>query len=150
MSKSKTLRKLNLVIITAFLTFHVSRIKCQNDTLHLNYHYTQNTAHDTTQKKIDKWIKSLNGKHVNIDIIAYYHKSEFKPAAVSRTEDLFIVINRKARNQVTIDNMEQRKGKNSQRTLVDIVYRSTDGTIIEKPALSSPPATTKFSADTVR
>ncbi len=92
------------IALTFFSTFN--QLHSQNDTLHLNYHYSQNTAHDSTQKKIDNWIKSLNGKHVNIDIVAYYHKSEFKPAAVSRTEDLFIVINRKARNQVSIDKME--------------------------------------------
>lgn len=134
------------IALTFFSTFN--RVYSQNDTLHLNYHYSQNTAHDSTQKKIDNWIKSLNGKHVNIDIVAYYHKSEFKPSAVSRTEDLFIVINRKARNQVTIDKMEQKKGKDSQRSLVDIVYHYTDGTVIEKPAVVAPPAATQPSTDT--
>lgn len=134
------------IALTFFSTFN--QLHSQNDTLHLNYHYSQNTAHDSTQKKIDNWIKSLNGKHVNIDIVAYYHKSEFKPAAVSRTEDLFIVINRKARNQVSIDKMEQKKGKDSQRSLVDIVYHYTDGTVIEKPAVAPPPAATQSSTDT--
>lgn len=37
------------IALTFFSTFN--QLHSQNDTLHLNYHYSQNTAHDSTQKK---------------------------------------------------------------------------------------------------
>jgi len=114
------------------LTFGcVSQNLLGQDTLHLNYHHTQMKAHDTTVAKIERWAKSLNGKSVNLKVLAYYHKSEFKPGATARNEDLFLVLNRKARTLITIQSMEAVKGKESQRNRVDIVYTFKDAPVVQ-------------------
>lgn len=121
------------------LTFGcVSQNLLGQDTLHLNYHHTQMKAHDTTVAKIERWAKSLNGKSVNLKVLAYYHKSEFKPGATARNEDLFLVLNRKARTLITIQSMEAVKGKESQRNRVDIVYTFKDAPVVQNSVAEEP------------
>jgi hypothetical protein len=113
-------------VLSLFALFAIiSPLSAQTDTLHLNYHYTQTSAHDSTQARIDEWIKSLNGKHVDIQIVAYFHKPEFKKAADARSEELFLILNRKARALFTFVSNGSKKGKDYQRTMVDIIYKPT-------------------------
>src|SRR3954467_6521444 len=111
------MKKLNFLSNTFSLTlffitlFFSSGISQTYDTLHLNYHHTATTAHDSTQKKIENWVKKLNKQHVDVRVYAYYHRPEFKKFADDRIEDLFIVLNRKARDLITIKEMTSKKGK---------------------------------------
>lgn len=97
------------------------------DTLHLIYHHTQNKAHDTTLKHIDRWIKSLNGTHMDITVVGYYPSSNFKPFAQERVDEMFLILNRKGRELFTFGEFAAKKGKDYQRTTVDIIYTPTGG-----------------------
>lgn len=92
------------------------------DTLHLDFHHTQVTVPDSIQKKIENWAKGLNGQHVNISVYGYFHRPEFKKFAQQRCDEMFLVLNRKARSLITIDFIGPKKGEDYQRTRVDIVY----------------------------
>src|SRR4051812_31108957 len=122
--KYKSHRRIFFSIPAAFILALLSPnfAKAQSDTLHLFYYYSQTKMHDTTVAKIDKWIKSLNGQHVNINVYAYYSKAELKEVAGQRADDLFLLLNRKARSLFTIESSGPKKGKEFQRTVVDIVY----------------------------
>lgn len=97
--------------------------KAQTDTLHINYDQIKTIPHDTSLAKIDAWIKTLKGAHVDINVYAYYSKMEFKKYAQERADEMFLVLNRKARTQFTIVFIGPKKGENSQRSRVDIVYK---------------------------
>jgi hypothetical protein len=97
----------------------------QTDTLHLYYVQVKTTLEDSAAAKIDKWVKKLNGQHVDIDVVAYYSKPEFKKYAQQRCDDLFLILNRKARAVITIKSIAPKSGKNSQRSTVDVIYRAT-------------------------
>lgn len=113
-------------IAILFITFFFAQSgRSQSDTLHLYYVQTQTTISDSTGKKIDRWVKSLNGKHVDINVVAYYSKLEYKKFAQQRADELFLVLNRKARALITIESIGPKKGENSQRTTVDIIYHLT-------------------------
>lgn len=99
------------------------------DTLHLNFHHTQVTVHDSIQKKVEAWAKSLNGQHVNISVYGYYHRAEFKKFAQQRCDEMFLVLNRKARSLITIDFIGPKKGEDYQRTRVDIIYTNSDANV---------------------
>ena len=116
-----TLFRMCLGLAFTFLFFSAS----SQDTLHLNYHFTQILPHDSTQAKIDKWVKSLNGQHVDIKVIAYFNRSEFKKVSQQRCDELFLVLNRKARSLITIEFIGTKAGKDYQRTMVDIIYSYT-------------------------
>jgi hypothetical protein len=118
-------RPLRLALAAMLLTTALSAQKY--DTLHLYYSNIAVTPHDTTQAKMDKWIKSLNGKHQDIRIVAYYHKFEFKKYAQERLDEMFLIINRKARSLFTITEQVAQKGKDYQRTTVDIIYTPSAG-----------------------
>jgi hypothetical protein len=108
-----------LVLLLMFAC--TSKIKAQ-DTLHLNYVQIQTKMPDTTDAKIDNWIKKLNGQHVDIRVVAYYYKAEFKKYSEERANDLFLILNRKARPLFTIVSVGAKKGESSQRSRVDIIY----------------------------
>lgn len=97
----------------------------QKDTLHLPYHHTQIAPHDSTVAKIEAWAKKLNGQHVDIEVVAYFHKPEFKKFAQQRCDELFLILNRKARSLITIVFIGPKRGEPSQKTLVDIAYKPT-------------------------
>ena len=92
------------------------------DTLHLDFGSTQTAPDKVIEDKIVAWGKTLNGKKQDINIIAYYHKGEFKKFAEQRVEEMFLSVNRKVRDLVTIKLQEAQKGENYQRTRVDIIY----------------------------
>jgi hypothetical protein len=133
--------RLSLILIT--MVFFAPKMSAQNyDTLHLYYNNISVQPHDTTLKKLDKWIKGLNGKHQDIKIIAYYHKLEFKKYSQQRIDEMFLTINRKARPLFTITEMKPAKGKDFQRTTVDIIYTPTGGSS-EPAAKKEAPADNK-------
>ena len=104
----------------------------QTDTLHLNYYNTSTKLSDSTSKKIDQWVKKITGKHMDISVLAYYNKADFKQFAQERSDELFLVINRKARDLITIQFIGPKKGENYQRSRVDIVYRPTGSLTAEQ------------------
>lgn len=115
---------------TLLLSFvFVNAIVAQSDTLHLNFAPTQTVPNDTIEARIVKWGKSLKGQHVDIDVVAYYHKSDFKKLADTRVDEMYLSLNRKVRDLITIKSQGSKKGKDSQRTRVDIIYwpSGTDG-----------------------
>lgn len=115
------------ILFLLFIMFASNFSFSQSDTLHLYYLGLQTKMADTTDAKVTKWAKQLKGKHVDVDVLCYYSESDFKKYAVERSEDLFLVLNRKARDLITIKSNKAVKGKKSQRSLVDVVYRFTDG-----------------------
>ena len=119
--KNFLLPRLALCFVVVFFMCSANG-NAQADTLHLNYYLSQVMPHDTTSAKIDKWVKSLKGQPVKITVAAYYHKPEFKKFAQQRCDELFLVLNRKARSLITIESIGPRKGKDFQRSMVDIIY----------------------------
>lgn len=120
-SISFTIKGLAAILLLFLSSFGVA----QTDTLHLYYHHTQIAPPDSIQAKIEKWAKGLTGKHVDITVVAYFHKPEFKKFSQQRLDELFITLNRKARNVITIESMTTKKGQDYQRTMVDIIYKPT-------------------------
>ena len=122
-SVSKSIKQVKVILVICFVLFSVNDGFSQYDTLHLNYSSTQAKPHDTTVAKIDKWVKSLNGKHIDLNVVAYYHRPEFKKFAVERTNELFLILNRKAMGLFTMQSSGAKKGEDSQRTRVDLIYK---------------------------
>lgn len=120
-----TFTRFNRLFVLSIILCLAAGIPAQTDTLHLYYHNTATKPHDTTLAKMDKWIKSLNGKHQDLKVIGYYHKLEFKKFAQERVDEMFLVVNRKARSLFTITEMAAKKGKDYQRTTVDLIYTRT-------------------------
>lgn len=121
-------------ILVLFITLLFATTGFAQDTLHLNYVALQPKMPDSTEAKITAWVKKLNGQHVNVQILAYYNQSEFKKYSVERSEEVNLIILRKARDLVTITKNEVKKGAKSQRSKVDIVYIGGPGTSITKEA----------------
>jgi hypothetical protein len=92
------------------------------DTLHLDFKATQTVPDKVIEDKIVAWGKTLNGKKQDINIVAYYHKGEFKKFAEERLQEMFLSVNRKVRELVTIKTQEAKKGEDYQRTRVDIIH----------------------------
>lgn len=115
----------NLKSLTAiFALFFSLSVSAQTDTLHLYFHHTQTSPPDSMQVKIEKWAKNL-GRHVDVDVVSYYHKIEFKKFSQERLDNLFITLNRKARQTITITSQSVKKGEDYQRTMVDLIYKTT-------------------------
>lgn len=94
----------------------------QKDTLHIYYQGLQTKILDSNDAKISKWVKSLNGRKAEIEIYSYYEKGEFKKFMVERSDELFMVVNRKARDFITVKFNGAVKGSKSQRSVADLVY----------------------------
>ncbi len=110
-------------VVLALFCAVASHGKAQYDTLHIYYHNTAVTPHDTSLAKLDRWIKSLNGNKVDLTVVGYYHKLEFKKFAQERVDEMFLVLNRKSRSSFNIQEMVTKKGKDYQRTTVDLIYK---------------------------
>lgn len=98
----------------------------QKDTLHIYYMGMQTAILDSNDAKITRWVKSLNGRHVDLEIYTYYDNSDFKKYMNERMENLHMVVNRKARDQISVKFMGPVKGKKSQRSVADVVYTSAN------------------------
>jgi hypothetical protein len=112
--------RLLTVFATVLLPF--TALFGQQDTLHLNYHHSQTTLHDTSIAKLDKWIATLKGQKTDIKVYAYYSKGQYEKFAQERADNLFIILNRKARTTFSFESIGPKKGKEWQRSMVDIVY----------------------------
>ena len=112
-------------LTTIALAIIFSKQVSAQDTLHLDFGATQTTPDKAIEDKIVAWGKTLNGKKQDINIVAYYHKGEFKKFAEQRVEEMFLSVNRKVRDLVNIKTQEALKGENYQRTRVDIIYWPT-------------------------
>ncbi len=110
------------VILTIGFFMSLNQIVLAQDTLHIYYQGLQTKILDSNDAKISKWVKSLNGRKVQIEIYSYYEKGEFKKYMTERTDELFMVVNRKARDFITVKFMGAVKGKKSQRSVADLVY----------------------------
>lgn len=121
--KMKSTKPLSACAILLFITCLSGKIFSQ-DTLHLNYKGIETKMRDTTEAKIDAWVKKLNGIKVNVTIYGYYAEADFKQYATERADEAFLLVTRKARNLVNITSAEPKKGKKWQRGMVDIIYTS--------------------------
>ncbi len=110
------------VILTIGFFMSLNQVVLAQDTLHIYYQGLQTKILDSNDAKISKWVKSLNGRKVQIEIYSYYEKGEFKKYMTERTDELFMVVNRKARDFITVKFMGAVKGKKSQRSVADLVY----------------------------
>lgn len=107
---------LNIFSVTGF---------SQTDTLRIYYSGLQTKTADSNDTKIAEWAKKLNGRHVDVEVLAYYNQSDFKKFATERSDEMFLTLNRKARDLITITSIGPKKGQKSQRSVVDIVYKTT-------------------------
>ncbi|MGZ3920502.1 MAG: hypothetical protein ACXVC7_09425, partial [Bacteroidia bacterium] len=114
---------LRLVIMCA-LFVSTAKLYSQKDTLHIYYQGLQTSVLDSNDAKITKWAKSLKGRHVDVEIYAYYDNSDFKKNMTERAENLQLVVIRKARDFVNVTSSGPVKGKKWQRIMADIVYTS--------------------------
>ncbi|MBL7913056.1 MAG: hypothetical protein JNJ41_18480 [Bacteroidia bacterium] len=121
------MKKLNLrsLLVLSILTLLALPGISQKDTLHVYYKGFETKLPDSSDAKVGAWAKKLKGQKVDIQVICYYDKGDYKKYAQERTEDMFLIVNRKARDYVTITSNITKKGERSQRSLVDIVYNST-------------------------
>ncbi len=115
----KSTKIIVLLFISAFISLSTNS---QTDTLHIYYRGLETKVLDSNETKIAAWAKSLNGKKVNIEVITYYHESQFKKYSQERADELFIILNRKARSLINITFIGPKKGEKSQRSIADIVY----------------------------
>jgi len=60
-------------------------------------------------------------------VAAYYNESEYKKFSDERADEMFLLLNRKARSLITIQTIGPKKGKKAQRSTVDVIYKFTDG-----------------------
>lgn len=125
--------RIKILILLFISIIYSNKNFSQIDTLHLYYKGLDNKVPDTTEAKIVAWAKNLNGKHVDIKILAYYSQADFKKVATDRADEMFLVMNRKARSLITIKTYEAQKGTKSQRSLVDVIYTPTESTVTAKP-----------------
>lgn len=119
-------RNSRLIVFLSLLIAFNSSLNSQSDTLHLYFKGQQTKAADTTEAKIAAWARTLNGKKVNVVIVAYYDISDFKTLATERKDEMYLSVMRKARDVVNIEKTEIKKGSKSQRFTVDIIYQSPE------------------------
>jgi len=132
MKKSITLQNSIKTIVFTLAIFLFRTTAFSQDTLHLNYIALQTKMPDSTDAKVAAWAKNLNGRHVDLEVLCYYSQGSFKPYATERSEEVFLVLNRKARASITIVKNEVVKGSKSQRSMVDVVYRTTGSVDVVK------------------
>jgi hypothetical protein len=115
--KFKTLVIISIMACCAFPSVS------QTDTLHIYYQGLQTKTLDSNETKIANWAKTLKGKHVDVTVLAYYEKMDYKKYAQERADEMFLSLNRKARDIISIKSIGPKKGEKSQRSTLDIVYK---------------------------
>jgi hypothetical protein len=120
----KNLKNSSKLFILIVFLLQFSSVKSQFDTLHIYYLGSNTKTLDSNDAKIANWAKTLPAQKTDIKIFAYYTESANKEAAKQRTEEIFLVVNRKARDKVNIISYTPEKGKKYQRSVVDIIYQS--------------------------
>jgi hypothetical protein len=140
-------KKLGLFIFCAlFASF--TKVLAQKDTLHLYYMGSQTTVADSNDAKLTKWAKSLKGKHSDVEIYTYYDNSDFKQGMAERCENLSLVVNRKARDLITIKKSAAVKGKKHQRYVADVVYTKEFVSSLEQGNTEATPTTRVTATET--
>lgn len=126
--------KLSVAKVLAVLTVMLSfvNVTVAQDTLHLNYKGIETKMRDTTEAKIDAWVKKMGGKKVEVVIVGYFNEADFKQYATERADETFLLVTRKARDFVTIKSSGPKKGKKYQRCMVDIIYTAAGLTDVVK------------------
>ncbi|MCA6436593.1 MAG: hypothetical protein ACK5QC_16265 [Bacteroidota bacterium] len=94
----------------------------QKDTLRLYYSGLATKLLDSNEVKIGNWAATLKGSKSDVEIHAYYDKSEFKDIAKQRIDDIALVVVRKARDYSNITFQGPKKSDKSRRSRVDIIY----------------------------
>jgi len=110
------------LIILCALFGYCNNYYSQKDTLHIYYLGSQTNVLDSNDAKITKWAKSLKGKKTDVEIYAYYDKSDFKKFMAERADNIKTVVIRKARDFTTIQFSGPMKGEKWQRNRADIIY----------------------------
>ncbi len=107
-----------------FLALVICSVKLigQRDTLRLYYSGLAVKLLDSNEVKIGNWANTLKGSKSDVEIHAYYDKSEFKDIAKQRIDDIALVIVRKARDYSNITFQGPKKADKSRRSRVDIIY----------------------------
>jgi len=114
-------------------------LQAQRDTLRLMYQGVKTEVLDSNETKIAEWAKKLpKGVKTNIDIIAYYDNGDFKKFMVERVENVFLMVNRKARDLVKINKSEAIRGKKNQRYQVDIIFDTNQPVAQPAPVAAEP------------
>lgn len=121
MDRSNNIMK-KLFAAVLLLSMSFAKLAAQSDTLHIYYQGLYTKILDSNETKIGKWAKSLNGKKVDVQVLAYYNDKEFKKYSQERADELFLILNRKARDVINITSIGPAKGQKSQRSKADIVY----------------------------
>lgn len=121
-------------ILFILILLQVNSVFAQKDTLRLYYSGLAVKLLDSNEVKIGKWANTLKGKHVDVEIHAYYDKGEFKQYAEQRLADVELVVIRKARDFITIKYNGPTKSSKSRRSYVDIVYTGSGNISTAIPA----------------
>ena len=114
--KFKTLLTISIMACCAYPSVS------QTDTLHIYYQGLQTKTLDSNETKIANWAKTLKGKRVDVTVLAYYEKMDYKKYAQERADEMFLSLNRKARDLITIKSIGPKKGQKHQRSTLDVVY----------------------------
>ncbi len=122
-------------LILIFFTILSNNSHAQADTLHLDYPGIQIKLPDSLDIKLNEWAKkiTLNTQKYDVDVIAYYQESDFKKYAEERSSDMFLILNRKAREAISINVISTKRGKKFQRSRVDIIYKLKSNVSESKP-----------------
>jgi hypothetical protein len=136
----KTTFNLAHFLIFCALISGLSKAYSQRDTLHIYFSGMQTVISDSNEVKIGNWAKKLKGKHWDVDILAYYEKSDLKKYMAERAENLNLMVTRKARDFMTIYSSGPVKGSKTQRYMADIVYSPSGSSApAEAPAATEAP-----------
>lgn len=111
------------MVLAMVLAVGLSKLVAQRDTLRLFYQGVKTEVADSNIAKLAQWASKLpKDRKTNIDIVAYYDNGDFKKFMVERAENVFLQVNRKARDLVQINKTEAIRGKKNQRYQVDIIF----------------------------
>lgn len=112
-------------LLLIFFTVQFNSTLAQTDTLHLDYPGIQTKLPDSLDNKLNEWAKkiTLTNQKFDIDVVAYYQESSFKKYAQERSSDMFLILNRKAREAINISFVGSKRGKKFQRSRVDVIYK---------------------------
>lgn len=113
-----------LIRKATFLALVICSVKLigQRDTIPLYYSGLAVKLLDSNEVKIGNWANTLKGSKIDVEIHAYYDKSEFKDIAKQRIDDIALVVVRKARDYTNITFQGPKKSDKSKRSRVDIIY----------------------------
>ncbi len=124
-------------MLAVVLVISYTSMQAQRDTLRLLYQGVKTEVADSNIAKIAQWASKLpKDKKTNINIVAYYDNSDFKKFMVERAENVFLQVNRKARDLVQINSTEAVRGKKNQRYQVDIIFDTNQPAA--QPAAATP------------